>query len=105
MVDLKLAKTERSKFVREFLRKHEIEGFIYYICGKGEFNTIFKEEEKRNIKFYIEDNEANEERFGRQLKQKKVIKDLRELKQNSPILKDFQNECIKRHIIINLHIE
>lgn len=91
---------KRNTLIKEFFEKHGIEGNVYYITANGLCNKAYKEELKNNIKLCIGLNNA--EKFSEHLKKNSICPDTVELKKSSKILKDFQNECVKRNIIINL---
>lgn len=91
---------KRNQLIREFFDKHGIEGHAYYISANGFCNSAFKDELKHNIRLCIEPENAN--KFSEQLKKYSLCPDTVEFKKSSKVLKDFQNECVKRSIIINL---
>lgn len=91
---------KRNTLIKEFFEKHGIEGDVYYITANGLCNKAYKDELKSNIKLCIGLNNA--EKFSDHLKKNSICNDTVELKRSSKILKDFQNECIKRSIVINL---
>lgn len=103
MVDYKKAKLERNLFVRDFFEQYKIKGKRYYICGKGDINVPFANDEKKNITLFIEDNKDNSINLEKHIKKTKKIFELLELKRSSNILKNFQDECVKKGIIINLY--
>ena len=95
----------RNAFIKEFYESHNIEGKSYYMGGNGRVNCAFSEFNKTDISLYIPDNEKNVEQFGKMLKVPRRdgrFDGLRELKKKSPLLKEFQEECIKKQIVINL---
>ncbi len=91
----------QKKFMRDFFEKNGIIGNAYCLCGTGLCNTAFRDDEKENIRLHIEDNEKNNEIFGKQLKKSK-IEGLKQFRKNSELLKKFQDACIEEQIIINL---
>lgn len=91
---------KRNNLIKEFFEKHGIEGSVYYMSANGTCNRAFSEELKDNIKLCIGLNNA--EMFSKHIKKNSMCPDTLELKKSSNILKDFQNECIKRNIIVNL---
>lgn len=99
-LDKENEKTQK-KFVNNFFEENEISGNLYYLCGTGLCNMPFRDYEKENIRLYIEDNEKNNEIFGKQLKKSK-IDGLKQFRKNSELLKRFQDACIEEQIIINL---
>lgn len=74
------------------------------LCGNGRINAPFKDYEKGDIRFYINDCEENERKFGKQLLKPRRFDDgssMRCFRKNSAILKEFQELCIDCKIIIN----
>lgn len=95
----------RNAFIKEFYESHNIEGKSYYMGGDGRVNCAFSEFNKTDISLHIPDNDKNVEQFGKWLKVPRrdgQLDGLRELKKKSPLLKEFQEECIKKQIVINL---
>ena len=94
---------ERGRlFINEFFQKHNIESNPYKYCGYGygRCNAPYREEEKHDIMLGIQPTDNDYKLFGNQLR-KADKNGVVYFKKNSPILKDFQDECIKREIIIN----
>lgn len=96
-------KNERNQkeFIKNFFEKNGICGYAYYLCGTGMCNVAFLDNLKENICLHIEDNQSNNETFGKQLKKSRV-KGLKEFRKNSELLKRFQNACVEEEVIINL---
>lgn len=106
--DYNIRVEERQKLINEFFDKKGIEKESYHICGEGIVNKPFEDYEKHNIRLYIEDCEENNEKFGKELlKPVKLFcdsdKKMRVFRANSKTLKEFQNLCIERKIIVNNH--
>lgn len=81
---------------------------IYHVGGDGFVNCPFSEKEKRRIRLSIPDCEDNNEKFGKELlKPVKLFCDsnimMRSFRANSKTLKEFQDLCIERQIVINIH--
>ena len=91
----------RNAFIKEFYESHNIEGKSYYMRGDGRVNCAFSEFNKTDISLYIPDNGKNVEQLGKWLKVPR-LDGLRELKKSSSLLKEFQEECIEKEIVINL---
>lgn len=99
---------ERRLLINEFFEKYGIAGEAYHISGDGSVNQPFKEYEKDCIRLHIEDCKENNEKFGKELlKPTKLFYDsdvmMRKFRANSKTLKEFQNQCIERNIVINNH--
>lgn len=96
-------------FIKDFFRRNEISGNVYYISGDGPVNCPFEEYNKDNIWLYIDDCEENNRKFGKQLLKRVFFGELylRRFRKGCTLLKTFQNECVEKHIVINnhLHIE
>lgn len=97
---------ERRLLINEFFEKYGIVGNAYHISGDGFVNKPFEESQKGCIRLYIEDREENNQKFGRELlKPAKLFRDsdvmMRKFRANSKTLKEFQNLCIDRNIVIN----
>ena len=106
--DFNVHAEERRLLINEFFEKYGIAGEAYHISGDGSVNQPFKEDQKCHIHLYIEDCEENSKNFGKELlKPKKLFFDsdvmMRSFRASSKTLKDFQNLCIERSIVINLH--
>lgn len=96
----------QSDFIKTFFASKEINGDGYYMRGDGSVNAPFTERGKNRICLYIDDCESNNERFGAQLKKARRFDDgnyLRAFRKDSSILKEFQNLCIEKEIVINVH--
>jgi L-lactate utilization protein LutB len=61
----------RLELCEKFAKEKGITGSKFAIAGDGSVNIPFNENQKRNIYFFIEDNELNRERFKGSLKKKK----------------------------------
>ena len=106
--DFKKHSEERRKLINEFFDKKGIAGECYHIRGDGIVNEPFKDFQKGKIRLYIESCEENNQKFGRELlKPTKLFCDsdvmMRKFRANSKTLKEFQNLCIERNIVINNH--
>ena len=93
---------KRNALVKQFFEKHDIEGADYYFGGNGLCNVVFQEHKKGDIVLCIPPTKKNLDTFAGQLKKNSVCKGLVEFKKTSPILKEFQNECIHQKVVINL---
>lgn len=103
--EYKKNRLSQNEFIKEFFIKKGIHGTGYCIHGNGMINVPFDEYHKRSIGLYIESSQENDELFGSQLKKERVLSDgsrLREFRKNSPILKEFQDLCIKENLVINV---
>lgn len=99
---------ERRKLINEFFDEKGIAGHAYHIGGNGFCNRPFEDFEKHNIRLYVEDCEENNVKFGKELlKPANIFCDsdviMRSFRANSKTLKEFQELCIERKIIINNH--
>lgn len=95
----------RSEVIKVFFAKYGISGNSYMITGDGAVNKPFEDYGKKNINLYIEENSNNIEKFGSQLKKAVKSADGKyfcPFRKNLNILKEFQQECIDRHLVINL---
>lgn len=106
--DFNLHAEERRLLINDFFNEKGIANEAYYISGDGLVNKPFFEYEKSNIHLYIEDCKENNEKFGKELlKPTKLFCDsdvkMRKFRANSKTLKEFQNLCIERNIVINNH--
>ena len=106
--DFKKHSEERRKLINEFFDEKGIAGESYHISGDGIINEPFKDSQKGDIRLYIEYCEENNQKFGRELlKPTKLFCDsnvmMRKFRTNSKTLKEFQNLCIERNIVINNH--
>lgn len=96
----------RKDFIKEFFEKHGIFGTVYYINGNGSINAPFEEYQKKNINLYIGKSDENTEKFGKQLKKPVRFDDgyyLYAFRKDSRILKEFQQACVDKGIVINSH--
>ncbi len=93
----------RREFIKDFFNRIGISGNHYYMCGNGNVNVAFKENTKSNIELYIDDIQENSEKFGNQLNKPKMFvgQSMRKFKKGCKILKQFQDECIEKEIVIN----
>lgn len=106
--DYRKHEEERRILVNNFFENKGIVGEEYYISGDGFVNRPFKEHEKNNIRLYISDCNENDQKFGKELlKPTKLFSDsdvlMRKFRANSKTLKEFQNLCIEKNIVINNH--
>lgn len=103
--EYKKNKLSQNEFIKRFFAEKGIKGIGYYICGNGRFNIPFEERDKRDITLYIESCPENNLLFGKQLKKERTFNDgskMREFRKNSPIMKEFQDLCIKANLVINV---
>ncbi len=106
--DYRKHEEERRIVANNFFENKGIVGEEYYISGDGFVNRPFKEHEKNNIRLYISDCNENDQKFGKELlKPTKLFSDsdvlMRKFRANSKTLKEFQNLCIEKNIVINNH--
>ena len=99
---------ERRIVANNFFEDKGITGKEYYISGDGSVNRPFEEYEKHNIRLYITDCNENNQKFSKELlKPNKLFCDsdtlMRKFRANSKTLKEFQDLCIKKNIVINNH--
>lgn len=97
---MKREKEKQRKLIREFFEKHGIIGNEYYISADGIVNRYFDERLKKNINLHIPRNEENLKKFGRSCC-KSHWSDMAKLRAGCKLLKEFQDECVKRQIVIN----
>lgn len=95
----------RREFIKDFFNRIGISGNHYYMRGGGNVNVAFNETQKSNIELYIDDVQENSEKFGNQLNKPKMFEgqSMRKFKKGCKILKQFQDECIKKEIVINIY--
>lgn len=106
--DYRKHEEERRALVNDFFENKGIVGEEYHIGGDGFVNRPFEEYEKHNIRLYILNCDENNQKFGKELsKPTKLFCDsnvmMRKFRANSKTLKEFQNLCIERNIVINNH--
>ena len=104
--DYRKHEEERRILVNNFFENKGIAGKEYHISGNGFVNRPFKEYDKHNIRLYITDCDENNQRFGKELlKPTKLFCDsdtlMRKFRANSKTLKEFQDLCIEKNIVIN----
>lgn len=104
--DYRKHREERKIVANIFFENKGIIGKEYYIDGDGSTNCPFKEYDKHNIRLYITDCNENNQKFGKELlKPTKLFCDsdvlMRRFRTNSKTLKEFQDLCIEKNIIIN----
>lgn len=101
--DFKENEINRNSFIKEFFEGNGISGSGYYIRGNGSVNCAFSERSKENIELYVDDCEENVEKFGKQLLKAESFGGhyLRRFRKGCAMLKDFQNKCIEKQIVIN----
>ncbi|MGL6219189.1 MAG: hypothetical protein ACRC36_14220 [Lacrimispora sphenoides] len=92
---------KRNAFVKDFFERHEIEGSIYFLRGDGRMNVPLPEDAKSSIALSIEDTEKNRERYGSQFK-KSRREGMYDLRKTSTLLKELQEECIRKQVVINI---
>ena len=94
----------RLELCEKFAKEKGITGSKFAIAGDGSVNMPFNENQKRNIYFFIEDNELNRERFKGSLKKKSSLsRALRVFSRNSKVSKEFAKRCIDEGIVVNNH--
>lgn len=95
---------KNAMFIKEFFMKHGIEGVKYLIFGDGIVGKPLKEHQKGSIILEIENTPYNINKFKTQICKKVSNNNMIRLRKSSKILKDFQNECIKNEIVVNVPI-
>lgn len=106
MNDYRKHDEERKIIAKNFFEDKGIAGKEYYISGDGSVNRPFKEYEKHDIRLYITDCNENNQKFGKELlKPTKLFSNsdvlMRKFRANSKTLKEFQDLCIEKNIVIN----
>lgn len=106
MNDYRKHNEERKIIAKHFFEDKGIAGKEYYISGDGSVNRPFKEYEKHDIRLYITDCNENNQKFGKELlKPTKLFSNsdvlMRKFRANSKTLKEFQDLCIEKNIVIN----
>lgn len=106
--DYRKHEEERRIVANNFFKEKGITRKEYYINGDGSVNRPFKDFEKYSIRLYIADCDENNQKFGKELlKPTKLFCDsnvlMRKFRANSKTLKEFQNLCIEKEIVINNH--
>ena len=91
---------ERNKVVNDFFNKKGIESIEYHMGGNGRCNAPFYHWEKEEIYLYIIPTDNDLTNFKTSFN-KPLQNGLRKLRKNSELLKEFQQICIDKHIIIN----
>ena len=91
---------ERNKVVNDFFNKKGIESTEYHMGGNGRCNAPFYHWEKEEIYLYIIPTDNDLIKFKTSFN-KPLENGLRKLRKNSELLKEFQQICIDKHIIIN----
>ena len=97
------AEKERRALINEFFDKHGIESEHYLLFGNGLVNSSFTDLDKRDIKLRIDDTNKTREKFKEHLKKGAFHQNMAEFKKNSTIMKELQEECVSRGIVINNH--
>lgn len=97
----KLCEVQRD-FINGFFEEHNIHGASYYMGGDGFVNCAFDERSKKSIRLYIEPSAENKHEFSKQLLSKLHRTGLIGFRKNSKLLQDFQQQCVEKHIPINL---
>ncbi len=87
-------------FINEFFTKYGVESNPYTFGGDGYCNVPFEEDNKNKIYLGIKPTEDDLASFGSQLC-KPNNRGVSYFKKSSKILKDFQQECIDKGIVIN----
>lgn len=103
--EYKKHKQQQQEFIKDFFKRYGIEGKSYYMGGDGFLNCPFEKRSREDIYLYIEDTDANQDKFGKQLR--KVVefgrlKGLRQFRKTSALLKEFQRECVEKKVVVNL---
>ena len=106
--DYKKHEKERRLLIKDFFQNKGIAGQEYYINGSGRTNCPFEEYEKNYIRLYITDCDENNQKFDKELlKPMKLFSNsdvsMRKFRANSKTLKEFQDLCIEKKIVINNH--
>lgn len=104
--DYKKQQEERRLLIKDFFKNKGIGGEEYHISGDGPVNCPFKEYEKHDIRLYITDCDENNQKFGKELlKPNRLFCDsdilMRKFRANSKTLKEFQDLCIKKKVVVN----
>lgn len=94
-------KQKQGEVVFPFLLKHEILCDVCLVSGDGGMNKPFTEKDKGNINLWLEDK-TYPEAIEKQLKKANKRNGMRGFKKNSKILKEFQDLCIEKQVIINI---
>lgn len=103
--EYKKNRLRQNEFIKRFFAEKGIKGIGYCISGDGRINAPFEERDKRDITLYIESCPENNALFASQLKKERIFDDgskMREFRKNSPIMKEFQDLCIKENLVINV---
>lgn len=97
---------KRNELIKEFFSKNGISGTGYYIGGTGFVGVPFDDIHKDGINLYIDDLDENVSKFGKQLLKQEFFENhsMRRFRKSSAILKDFQNMCVEKEIVINNHV-
>lgn len=96
----------QNAIIKKFFAENGIKKTGYCIRGNGMVNVPFHECDKKDITLYIESCPENDALFANQLKKERTFDDgskMREFRKNSPIMKAFQDLCIKENLVINVH--
>lgn len=91
----------QKEFVFSFLEEKGVESQAYYAGGTGLCNRPFAEWKKRDIELGIFATDDDLEKFGKQLC-KPSNNNLSYFKKNSKILKEFQDRCIEKEVVVNI---
>lgn len=91
---------KRNELIRDFFEKHGIVGTSYYMSADGLFNRSVEEYKKSGIRLCI--GLENTEKFADQTIKNSICPETIQFKKSSKILKDFQQECVNRQVVINL---
>lgn len=97
---------ERRLLIKDFFENKGIVGKEYHISGDGPVNRPFEEYEKHDIRLYITDCDENNQKFDKELlKPNRLFCDsdilMRKFRANSKTLKEFQDLCIKKKVVVN----
>ena len=101
--EYKKNRRSQNEFIKRFFAEKGIKEIGYCIRGNGRINMPFEERDKSDITLYIESCPENNLLFGSQLKKERIFDDgskMREFRKNSPIMKEFQDLCIKENLKI-----
>ena len=101
--DYQINLSKQQESIYNFLKLHNIKSSYYNVGGCGVLDEPFYEESKRRINLAIEMNENIKEQLCEKSYEDEHGNKLYILKNNSEILKEFQDYCIKEKIIVNLY--
>lgn len=94
---------QRNDFIKDFFERKGIAGTGYSLSGDGFVNVPFEEQDKWHIHLYVDDNEENNKNFGTFLLKTTYVGQhpLRRFRKGCALLREFQDECVEKQIVIN----